>query len=381
MKLLIISHTEHYQTAEGTIVGWGPTVTEINHLTKVFDEITHVAMLHRGEAPPSALPYTSPNIKFVALPPLGGQSLSAKMQLLTQAPKVLRTVSRELKQADYFQFRAPTGIGVYLMPYLTWFAKTKGWYKYAGNWNQKHAPVGYAIQRWLLKQQQRPVTINGQWPNQPKQCITFENPCLTDAELTLGETLAKTKVFSEKLNLCYVGRLETPKGVGRIIEALKLLPQALKQRIGTVHLVGDGPERPNFEAEAKKAGVDITFHGYLPRKAVFEIYKASHVFVMPTTASEGFPKAIAEAMNFGCVPVVSSVSAIGQYITHGVTGICLLTPTAQGLATQLEQVLGMESSALSAMLARQRELVTRFGFTHYNTRIKNAILSQFESNV
>ena len=48
MKVLtIISHTEHYKTADGKIVGLGSTVTEINNLISVFGEIRHVAMLHQ----------------------------------------------------------------------------------------------------------------------------------------------------------------------------------------------------------------------------------------------------------------------------------------------------------------------------------------------
>src|SRR5690606_41847313 len=66
--------------------------------------------------------------------------------------------------------------------YLTLFCHKKGWYKYAGNWNQKKPPLGYALQRWMLKHQKRKVTINGSWPKQPKHCITFENPCLTEKE-------------------------------------------------------------------------------------------------------------------------------------------------------------------------------------------------------
>ena len=82
-----------------------------------------------------------------------------------------------LGHIDYFQFRAPTGIGVYVIPFLTLYTKTPGWFKYAGNWNQNPAPLGYRIQRRFLKKQNRIVTINGSWDNQPKHCLTFENPC------------------------------------------------------------------------------------------------------------------------------------------------------------------------------------------------------------
>ena len=73
MKLAIISHTEHYRNAQGRIVGWGPTVSELNHLATHFDEIYHVAMLHDSAPPPSSLPYLHDNITFVPLPPSGGR--------------------------------------------------------------------------------------------------------------------------------------------------------------------------------------------------------------------------------------------------------------------------------------------------------------------
>ncbi|WP_223033971.1 glycosyltransferase [Hanstruepera marina] len=370
MKLCIISHTEHYQTASGEWVGWGPTVSELNHLAAHFETIFHIAMLHLGTPPPSALPYTASNIQFVALPPSGGRTIAAKIQSIWKAPKVIKIVSQTLKKADVFQLRTPTGIGVYLIPYLTLFVKKPGWYKYAGNWNQANPPLGYRLQRWMLKKQSRKVTINGHWPNQPVHCLTFENPCLTEADLEAGLAWSKKKTYKSPLTFCYVGRLELEKGVGRIIQAFTELSPEAKAKVKTVHLVGDGPERPHFEAEAQKAGVEIRFHGYLPREQVFEVFKISDIFLMPTTASEGFPKVIAEAMNFGCIPVVSNVSAIAQYVINGKQGYILDTVSLDTIQEVLYAILkdGIDGNIIKN-LKGNRDIVNRFSFKHYNNRI------------
>ncbi len=205
MKLVVISHTEHYKKPDGTIVGWGPTINELNHLIDEFDEITHVAMLHQGTAPPSALPYVSSKIKFIALPPLGGNTFTSKLKLIISAPKVISIVSKAIKESDVFQLRTPTGIGVFLIPYLTWFVKTKGWFKYAGNWNQENPPVGYRLQRWMLKKQKRIVTINGKWENQPEHCLTFENPCLTLEDYKNGTQMVSDKKYHAPWSFCFVG--------------------------------------------------------------------------------------------------------------------------------------------------------------------------------
>ncbi|WP_179018617.1 glycosyltransferase [Winogradskyella forsetii] len=378
MKLAIISHTEHYKTADGTLVGWGPTVTEINHLLEVFDTIYHVSMFHESEAPASALPYISDRIVFVPLPVLGGHSVADKFKLLWKSPKVLRIVNDTLKKVDWFQFRGPTGIGVYVIPYLTLCKKKPGWFKYAGNWNQKKPPLGYRLQRSMLKYQSRKVTINGQWNNQPKQCISFENPCLTDEDLREGIQLCKKKSIDGPLTYCFVGRLEKPKGVERIILAMTDLPVEEKFLIAEVHLVGNGADFNYFESLAKDSGVNFVFHGSLSREQVFKIYKASEVFLMPTTASEGFPKVIAEAMNFGCLPIVSPISSIGQYVNHMETGLCLNEVTSEELKSAIMELNKMKTNQFLKILMNQRAIVAKFSFRNYNERIKSEITLKHE---
>lgn len=375
MKLVIISHTEHYQKSDGSIVGWGPTVTEINHLTAIFDDIVHLGMLYTGEPPESALPYTSSKIKFVNIPVVGGAGFKNKLKIITAAPKTIQLVSRYVSTSDYFQLRTPTGIGVYLIPYLTWFTKTSGWYKYAGNWKQTSAPLGYAFQRWFLKRQSRKVTINGAWNDQPQHCETFENPCLTEADLALGKAIMTTKRMVNPINFCYVGRLETPKGVGRIIEAVTALKSEDKAKLGTIHLVGDGAERKDFETQAALSGVNFKFHGFLSRHSVVEIYKVCHGFLMPTTASEGFPKVLAEAMNFGCVPIVSNISSIGQYIKTDETGFVLLDINTDALRALITDFANLPANDYLRLVSNGQDVVKRFTFAYYNDHIKQAILN------
>ena len=216
MKLLIISHTRHYKNKDGTIVGWGPTINELNNIIDEFDEIVHIGMLHSGIPPQSSLPYTSSKIKFVALPALGGQTFFSKMKMIVYAPKIIRIVSKEIKKSDLFQLRTPTGIGVILIPYLTFFTKVNGWYKYAGNWKQVNKPFGYRLQKWMLKNQKRKVTVNGNWENQAKNVLTYENPCLTEADRLMGKNIVENKELNEKINYCFVGGLNYNKGLSLI---------------------------------------------------------------------------------------------------------------------------------------------------------------------
>ncbi len=374
MKVAIISHTNHFLDQSGNVVGFGPTVREINLLLEIFEAVYHIAPLHQqGVAPANAISYVSDKIIFVPLQPSGGHGLMDKIGVLGSAFSNLKVIQTTLKEVDVFQFRGPTGIGVYLLPYISFFSTTPRWVKYAGNWVQENPPAGYAFQRWWLKKnlQKSPVTVNGKWPAQEAHVLSFENPCITDQELQQAKSIAAKKSFKSGLVICMVGRIEKEKGVGRILEALKHLPEGFP--IEKVYFVGDGPGKPGFVKEASSIAIPCVFTGTLDREALNDIYAESHIFCLPSTASEGFPKVIAEAAAFGCIPLVSSVSSIAQYIHHGVNGSVLEVTDASGVAAQL-QMLEQDRGALEKLSANVVSLAEKFTYSHYNSRIINDVL-------
>jgi len=106
----------------------------------------------------------------------------------------------------------------------------------------------------------------------------------------------------------------------------------------------------------------------------FEVYKQSHVLLLPSK-SEGFPKVIAEAMAFGCIPIVSDVSSIGQYIQHEKLGYLLMPITANEILKQLQKVLKLTDKDYYEILKSQKLILKRFTYSYYNDRIKSEILN------
>jgi glycosyltransferase involved in cell wall biosynthesis len=317
MKLLIVSHTEHYK--RGNIVtGWGPTIREINYLATLFDEVVHVAMLKDGSAPDSALPYDSDKIRFSPVPVSGGGRLVDKLNILIQYPRYLWTILKELRGVDVVHIRCPSNISlltVLLITLLPW--PRRRWTKYAGNWNPDgREAFSYTLQRWWLNKglQRGVVTVNGRWPGQPAHVHSFYNPCLTEEELADGAAHAANKFPAKPLHLLYVGRLETAKGVRRILD---IIAQLHEMHIPVwVDLVGDGQEKPAFEEYAARQGIQdvIRFHGWVPRNQLDPIYAQAHLMLFPSSSSEGWPKVLSEGMAYGVVPVTSNISSIPQYL-------------------------------------------------------------------
>ena len=184
--------------------------------------------------------------------------------------------------------------------------------------------------------------------------------------------ISEEKDFNGKLDICFVGRLEKAKGVERLIKALSVLED--KSWIGTLYLIGDGPDRNIFEKQAKTIlDIKVQFAGWLSREKLNGIYAKSHLFVLPSTASEGFPKVIAEAAAYGCVPVVSNVSSIGQYVRHNISGVVIENVSPENIANKFSW-LSKERQLLKKMSRESMKLAALFTYERYNQRIEKEIL-------
>jgi hypothetical protein len=125
-KLVIISHTEHQQAADGSFVGWGPTVNEINYLSNHWKEVVHVACLEKGKAVKgSSVGYSNSNVHFEAIPTFGGKRIWQKLDILWKMPLILWKVQKSLKRASHVQLRVPMGIGIFLIPFFAFRNRSK----------------------------------------------------------------------------------------------------------------------------------------------------------------------------------------------------------------------------------------------------------------
>lgn len=374
-KLVVVSHTPHQAGADGRPKGWGPTVRELDFLADAWEEVVHVACLEDGPVQASSLPYTRTNIRLEPIPSFGGKGLRDKLGILHQAPAILRTVARALEGATEVQVRVPMGIGLFLLP---WFAlRRRGryrlWVKYANNWAQRGAPPGYALQRWFLRLNltRCPVTINGSWPGQPSHCLSFENPCLFDADVSEGSLTAAGKAFHPPYRLAFTGRLEDDKGVGRILEALD---EVGPEWIERVDFIGDGPDAPRYRETAARHGGRVCFHGFREGAFVHQILRESHFFVLPTTASEGFPKVVAEAGCHGSIPIVSDVSSLPHYIRDGVNGFIWKAAGEARYAQVLGEALRHPAGKLARMSAEANRMSALFTMERYLHKLREEVL-------
>ncbi|MGK0188456.1 MAG: glycosyltransferase involved in cell wall biosynthesis [Verrucomicrobiales bacterium] len=368
MKLGILSHTEHC-LIDGQWHGLTPTVRELDHLGPHFDQIIHAGCGYISLEGYQLQSYQAANVEFVPLLPSGGSRIVDKFSVLTSAPANLKVMLGVVRRCDVVQVRCPMGMGIYLLPALRAIGASNVWAKYAGNWRQDDAPWSYAFQRWWLQRIfDGPVTINGKWPDMNAHLRAFENPCLTEGELVSARESSMARKSEVPVKMCFVGRLERAKGIERILQALAEMKD--KQRIESVHFVGDGAEREHWEREASTTGVPTVFHGPLDRQALAKVYANSHYLLLPSD-SEGFPKVIAEAAAFGVIPIASAVSAIPQYIRKD-NGF--LWPVNGSFSEWFSAQDFFTVSRMQRMSAEVTKLAKLFTFERYCARLQSDII-------
>lgn len=372
MKLVIISHTAHYFDHTHTPMGWGPTVREVDQIATLFDSVIHVAPVLAGKPPTSVLPYTNQKVKYVSIKAAGGKHMLDKVGVITTLFYNLKIINRCLSGADWVHLRLPTNIGLYVLPYLLFKPRLKKWFKYAGDWNRKMMPVTYAIQRWWINSNllQARVTINGKWSGQQSHLLSFENPCLTVQDCNKALIRSREKNFSDRLVICFVGMLSHGKGIVRLLKALQQI--ANPDQIEKLIIVGDGPQRTEIDSLLKSSKVPVELKGFMSPTQIHQVYSSSHMIMLPSD-SEGFPKVIAEGAAFGCVPVVTDVSAISQYVFHEINGWLLKSNTIPDLVLAIESLLERRYE-LKSFSEQAVKIAHRFTYERYLQRIETEIL-------
>ncbi len=148
------------------------------------------------------------------------------------------------------------------------------------------------------------------------------------------------------------------RAVKRVRDVVRIFAGVAERVPSVLVMVGDGPERPAAEEEARALGVfnSVFFLGKID--AVAPLLADADLFLLPT-ASESFGLSALEAMASG-VPVVGSNSGgLPEVVTDGVTGLLyppgdVAAMTSGALSILTDATLHARMAAAGAEDARRR---------------------------
>lgn len=333
MKFSVFTHVEH-ERKNDHYFAYAPYVREMNIWFPHFENVEIVAPLKENIKNDNGREYVG-DIKFISVPSFNLLTIKQWLLALIKIPKVFFGVYSRMEKSDHIHLRCPGNIGLIACIVQIFFPGKPKTAKYAGNWDpDSRQPWTYRLQKWILKSpfltKNMQVLVYGDWPKQTKNIKSFFTASFPEQE----KEKVKVKDFKKPFTFLFVGNLVNGKQTIAAIQIVERIAHSLKKELDNLtsgknypcylEIFGDGPERERLEEYSRIKGLEdlVIFHGNRNLEEVKKAYRRAHFVILPSK-SEGWPKAIAEGMFFGCIPIATPVSCVPWMLGFGSRGILL----------------------------------------------------------
>lgn len=376
MKLVVVSHKVCWRSQDST-VGFatdGGFPFQMEYLSEIFTRTTLVVPCEPELKTLGLTQLSGNNITVVPLSVPAGRGLARKLALVSWLFENGPTIWRSVKDADAVHAPIPGDVGTIGLLFALILRK-RLFVRHCGNWLR---PRTIAERCWkfgmeMLAGRRNAMLATGGGSTSP----SIRNPniewifstSLTEAQLT---SFRERRTDFDRPRIVVACRQEERKGTDIVIRGLSRILEVLPD--ATLVVAGDGSYLDRLKSIAKDCGVEgkVTFCGQLSQNEVVALLRSSDLFCFPTSASEGFPKVVVEALAAG-LPVISTrVSVIPQLLARG-GGILLESRDPKELA---DAVIEIFSDREKYAEMSRRALETARGFTLENWRDRIAAFLQ-----
>lgn len=334
MKFAIITHVIHKKQGN-EYFAYAPYVREMNVWGKYVTDLLVAGTLESKEPTAIDSSYCHKKITFFQIETIDLLSWKTRIRTVFKLPKIIWQIFKAMSQADHIHLRCPGNIGLLGCFVQILFPNKPKTAKYAGNWDPKaKQPWSYRLQRWILSNtfltRNMQVLVYGEWEGSSKNIKSFFTATYWEIEKEPLQSLS----FANTIRFVFVGTLSKGK---RPMYAVTLVEALCKRGYAVqLELYGEGSERAALEQYIEKHHLRsfIELKGNQSQEVVKAAYQNSHFVLLPSQ-SEGWPKAIAEGMFWGCVPIATAVSCVPYMLDYGERGVLLATQ----LEKDVQQVL------------------------------------------
>jgi len=173
-----------------------------------------------------------------------------------------------------------------------------------------------------------------------------------------------------KINILFVGRLETRKGLNYLLDAYELVKKGNADC--RLLIVGPGTRlRRKYEKRVRQRNIkDVVFVGQVSYDELPRYYKTADIYCSPATGCESFGLVLLEAMAVGTPVVASSVDGYVRVLTHGAEGLLVPPKDRESLAQALTTLVGDESLR-HQMGERGKATALNYSWEHIAQRVYN----------
>jgi glycosyltransferase involved in cell wall biosynthesis len=267
-----------------------------------------------------------------------GERLKRKLNMMPWVFRNGRIIWREVRRADAVHCPIPGDVGTVGMIFALLLKKPL-FVRHCGNWFVQRT-AAERFWKWAIERfggGRNVMLATGGSSDPPSQ----RNP---NVEWIFSTSLRSDQLQKHEpkeisgngdLRMIIACRQEEKKGTDIVIATLPLILDQFPH--ATLDVVGGGSRLKELKEQACSLALDdrVTFHGKVQQAKVLELLRQAHLFCYPTSASEGFPKVVLEALANGLPVIPTKVSVLPQLIGTG-SGILLeeASPSAMGAAVR-----------------------------------------------
>jgi glycosyltransferase involved in cell wall biosynthesis len=372
MHFAIITHVVHKKNKNGDICAYAPYVREMNLWLKYCSKVSVVAPFTDQAVSSIDLSYNHDRIQIEAVPAFQLTSVKEIIRAMIALPAILGKIYGTMRACDHIHLRCPGNMGLLGAIVQILFPRKSKTAKYAGNWDWKSKqPWSYRLQQRLLRNtyitRNIQVLVYGHWPDVNANIKPFFTASYSENEI---EPTPPRSVNTKPIKLLFVGGLTAGKqpnlSVAICAELAKNYPVEL-------HMYGDGSMRKEIEKQVQEGRLTkhVYLHGNCTSEEVKRAYQKGH-FLIFISRSEGWPKAVAEAMFWGCVPITTRVSCVPEMLGNGVRGSLVNNDATEVVQEVLEYILNEQIYAQKAVAAMKWS--RQYTLDHFEHEIKKLLV-------
>lgn len=234
-------------------------------------------------------------------------------------------IFKVMRTATHIHLRCPGNVGLIACVVQILFPSKKKTAKYAGNWDPNaKQPLSYRIQKWILSNtfltKNMQVLVYGEWENQTKNIKPFFTATYSEKEI--GPIIPRN--FDGEIKFLFAGTLSEGK---RPLYAIQLVQELHKKGIkAQLDICGEGYLKQQLQQYISINNLSsfVFLKGNRSKEDLLQAYRKAH-FLILASKSEGWPKVVAEAMFWGCVPLATNISCVNNMLDHENRGLLLTT--------------------------------------------------------
>ena len=344
LRLVVFSHKPCWRSASSPS-GYatdGGFPFQMAALSELFESTCLVVPCSLPEDRAGGAPLVGHHLSVAPLSPLFGRGIMRKLGFPFWTLGNGRTILKSFGSADAVHTPIPGDVGTVGMV-LAAVGGKRLFVRHCGDWSRRKT-VAEVFWRWFIESfaDGRNLMLATGGAEAPPSARNHEIRWIFSTSLKESE-LVDCGVVHEppgegRARLIIACRQEREKGTGVAIESLPLILNDFPQ--ATLDVVGDGGALAEFREQARSLGLNgrVAFHGKVGHDRVTDLFREADLFCYPTSASEGFPKVVLEALACGVPVVTTRVSVLPRLIEEG-GGVLLDEATPAAVASAVKACL------------------------------------------